>query len=80
VTEYSYRVIPFRSQVKGLANPVEIAAQLETAIRTGASDGYELMQVATVTVDVAPGCLAGLMGQKTGSLTYEQLVFRRAVG
>lgn len=78
--EYTYRVIPFRAEVKGLGNPTEIASQLESAIRSGSSGGYELMQVATVTVEVAPGCLGSMMGQKTGAITYEQLVFRKLVG
>jgi hypothetical protein len=74
---YSYKVIPFRARVVGQGNPVEIAVQLESTISQHAVEGFELLQVATVTVDVAPGCLGSLLGQKTQEITYEQLVFRR---
>jgi hypothetical protein len=57
---YDYRVLPFRAARKGQISPAEIAAQLSLAIEQGATDGFELFQVATVTVEVAPDCLGSL--------------------
>lgn len=75
--EYSYRVVPFRAHVKGTAVPGDIAGQLEAAICDGAAGGYELVQVASVTVEVSPGCLGALTGQQASAMTHEQLVFRK---
>lgn len=74
---YSYKVVPFRAQFTGTASPDSIASQLETAILNVAVDGFELYQVATVTLEIAPGCFGSLLGQRTQASTYEQLIFRR---
>ena len=77
---YDYRVVPFRAGQTGQLSPTGIAAQLEHAIDQAAIDGFELYQVATVTVEVAPGCLGSLLGQQKQYLTYEQIILRRPLG
>lgn len=74
---YTYKVVPFRAGQKGQLSPADVASQLATVISAGAIDGFELHQVATVTVEVAPGCLGSLLGQRMQYLTYEQVLFRR---
>lgn len=74
---YDYTVVPFRAHGKGTITADEIARQLSAAIAQHATDGFELHEVATVTVEVAPGCLGGILGQKAQMLSYEQLVFKR---
>ncbi|NOT08450.1 MAG: hypothetical protein HOP28_09620 [Gemmatimonadales bacterium] len=78
--KYVYKVIPFRAQFTGTATPEGIASQLQAAITQSATDDFELYQVATVTVAVAPGCIGTLLGHKAERYTYEQVIFRKPIG
>lgn len=73
----TYQVIPFRGQAKDAANPAATAQQLAQMINAAVADGWEFVEVANITIDVSPGCLGSLLGAKAGSVTHEQVVFRR---
>lgn len=77
---YEYRVIPFIGQVKAgdKHGASTVATQLQAMIAEQAAQGWELVQVANVQIQVAPGCLAGLSGAKVAYVGFDQVIFRRA--
>lgn len=72
-----YKVVPFEGSIKGSGSTAEVSNQLQALINSTAADGWELVTMADVGIAVSPGCLAGLMGQKTSYTRYDQLIFRR---
>jgi hypothetical protein len=73
---YRYKVIPFIGQSKGRVSPSEVASQLQAAISEHAVDGWEFYQLADVNIEVAPGCIAALLGANTQYMRFDQLIFR----
>ena len=57
---------------------MEVASQLELAIRLHASQGWEFYQLADVNIEVQPGCIAGLFGATVQYVRFDQLIFRSA--
>lgn len=55
----------------------EAARHLEELIEAYAVDGWEFFRVATITVDILPGCLAGLLGNRGESRRLYVVTFRR---
>lgn len=73
---YRYKVIPFIGQSKGRVSPSGVASQLQAAISEHAVDGWEFYQLSDVNIEVAPGCIAGLLGANTQYMRFDQLIFR----
>jgi hypothetical protein len=55
----------------------EAAAYLESIVNANARDGWEFYRVDAIGVNVKPGCLAGLLGQKEAFTTYHVVSFRK---
>lgn len=55
----------------------EGAAYLEEVVNQQASDGWEFYRVDTIGVRTEPGCLAALFGQKSETLAYYVITFRK---
>ena len=78
--QYEYKVVPFIGQIKSGDSAQTAASQLQTAISSNARDGWEFYQLGDVNIEVQPGCLWALLGQKSAYVRYDQIVFRRATG
>ncbi len=79
--DFEYRVIPFIGNIRGgmfsQENATTVANQLEKLINEGARNGYELYRIDPVQIQVNPGCLGGLLGQKEAYIRFDQVIFRR---
>lgn len=77
---YKYRVIPFIGQIKGGSfssdNAQTVSAQLEQVINAQAQAGWEFVGVEKIGIEVQPGCLGALLGQKSAHIMFDQIVFR----
>ncbi len=71
-----YKVVPFMGKVKGSTG--DVSAQLENIINQYESDGWEFVQLSQVTIEVKPGCIAGLIGRRgIEYTTYDQIIFKK---
>jgi len=50
---------------------------IESIINNQAAQGWELDQIAEISVIEKPGCLAGLFGAKSYSVNYNVVVFKK---
>lgn len=57
----------------------EAAAYLEAVVNEQARNGWEFHRVDPIGVQVRPGCLASLFGQKADETTYYVITFRKPV-
>lgn len=83
--QYEYKVVPFIGKLtSGLFGSVEdagkVSTQLESVISQHASQGWEFVAVNDVNIEIRPGCFAGLFGNKTAYMPFDQVVFRRPLG
>ncbi len=82
--DFEYRVIPFIGNIRGgffsQENATTVANQLEKLINEGARNGYEFYRIDPVQIQVNPGCLGGLLGQKEAYIRFDQVIFRRPKG
>ena len=74
---YVYKVVPFEGKIKGSGSANEVSGQLQSLINGIASDGWELVTMADVGIEVSPGCLGGLLGKEKSYRRVDQLIFRR---
>lgn len=74
---YEYKVVAFMGSTKGGESADVVAGQLTSLINSHATDGWELFQMGDVNIEVKPGCLAGLFGEKVSYIRFDQIVFRR---
>ncbi len=78
----SYKVLPFIGQVKSgffsSDNAGTVAQQLQAAIEQQTNAGWEFHTFAKVDIEVKPGCIGALLGGRTSTITFDQLVFRRS--
>lgn len=77
---YTYLVLPFQGQAKGqldMKDVLGVAQQLQEVINTSAKAGWEFVEVASVTIAVAPGCPGRLFGASASFVTFDQVVFRK---
>ena len=72
-----YRVMPFIGKIKSNQSAVDVSNQLEALIGEGAKEGWLFEQVASVNIEVQPGCLAGLLGAKADYTRFDMVVFRK---
>lgn len=82
---YEYKVVPFMGRLKSgffgsVEDAGEVSKQLETLLQQQARVGWEFVAVNDVNIEIRPGCLAGLFGNKTAYAPLDQVVFRRRVG
>lgn len=55
----------------------EAAAYLENVVNKYASDGWEFQRVDSIGVQVQPGCLDALKGNKATNSSYYVITFRK---
>jgi hypothetical protein len=77
MARYQYQVVPFIGKIRGTQTAAEVATQLQATISQHASQGWEFWQLSDVNIEVQPGCLGGLLGQKTSYVRFDQLIFRK---
>ena len=58
------RVVPFDGKIKGSGSTSDVSEQLQSLINSTASDGWELVVMADVGIEVSPGCIGGLLGKR----------------
>ena len=75
MSTFEYKVVPFVGKIKGNPDAQEVAKQLAAAISQHATNGWILHSFNKVSIEVAPGCLAGLLGGKTAYVDMDQLIF-----
>lgn len=77
---YQYTVVPFVGQIKtgfmSTDNAQTVADQLKAVINSHATKGWEFVSVEKVDIEVKPGCLGSLLGQKVTYISFDQVVFR----
>jgi len=76
---YEYKVVAFMGSTKGNQGADVVASQLTSLINKEATGGWELFQMGDVNIEVQPGCIAGLLGQKVTYIRFDQIVFRKPV-
>ena len=77
---YEYLVVPFQGQAKGTLDTKGIAGvskQLQDVINGQVASGWEFVEVASVTIAVAPGCLMRFLGSGASFSAFDQVIFRR---
>lgn len=74
---YVYSVSPFIGSIKGGQSAKDVAQQLQALINQYAQKGWEFCSVSEVNIEVAPGCLAALLGKGNEYTKYDQVIFRR---
>ena len=76
---YQYKTIPFIGESKYLLDPNLIANQLNKAINTNSSDGWEFYKINNVNIYVEAGCLPAMFGAKSYEKRFDMLVFRKLI-
>ncbi len=77
---YQYKMVQVPPNIEVQAKTQkgnEAAAYLENIVNANARDGWEFYRVDPIGVNVQPGCLAGLLGQRTILTTYYVVSFRK---
>ena len=77
MANYVYKVVPFEGKIKGSGSAAEVSNQLQSVINGIAAEGWELVTLADVGIEISPGCLAGLLGAGKTYTRFDQLIFRR---
>lgn len=76
--EYKMTQIPPNVSVQAKSHKGnEAAAYMQSVVNAEATEGWEFYRVDSIGVEVQPGCLAGLMGQKAQGSVYHVITFRR---
>lgn len=71
-----YQVLPFIGKIKGNQSADDVSDQLENLINEGNSNGLEFVQLGSVNIEVAPGCIAGLLGAKASYVRCDMAIFK----
>lgn len=83
MSNFTYKCVPVPDVVhtgkKGKDLHAYAVSTYETIINNAASDGWEFVNIDTVTSVQQPGCLAGLFGSKAETVTFKLLVFQKAI-
>jgi hypothetical protein len=84
MNQYEYLVVPFVGQLKSslisVENARKVSEQLQAVISQYTRNGWEFYRIDKVDIQVTPGCLAALFGARVSFITFDQVIFRRAVG
>lgn len=77
-----YAVVPFIGTIKtgffSNDNARTVSDQLQAVINDHAKKGWEFVSVEKVDIEVKPGCLGSLLGQRASYISFDQVVFRAA--
>ena len=80
---YVYTVVPFVGKVKtgffSSDNAATVSSQLQQTIDTHVSQGWEFYSVEKIDIEIQPGCLSSLLGAKVSYISFDQVIFRKAV-
>ncbi len=77
--DYRYHVVPFVGQLKAGETVDSVSHQLTYLINYYAEQGWEFYSLDNVDIEVTPGCLGMLLGQRESYMTYNQVILRREV-
>lgn len=77
--DYRYHVVPFVGQMKAGETVDSVSHQLTHLINHYAKEGWEFYSLDNVDIEVTPGCLGMLLGEKKSYMTYNQVILRREV-
>jgi hypothetical protein len=81
MTQYQYKVVPFIGQLKSGVFSSEgaekVSEQLQKLINSHAVNGWEFYRIDQVNIHVQAGCLASLLGAKSGLVSFDQVTFRQ---
>ena len=84
MSTYTYKVVPFigtlKSGVFNVENAEKVSNQLQELIDNYSRQGWEFYRIDPVQIQIQPGCLAGLLGQRVSWINFDQVIFRRPVG
>lgn len=70
--------VPPTISIKGKEHKgTEAAGYMESAVNQMADQGWEFYRVDSVGVQLQPGCLGSLLGQKTAEQLYYVITFRK---
>lgn len=72
------RFTPSFGKIKGNQSAAEVSNQLQALINFEAGQGWELVQIQAVNIEVQPGCLSALTGTKAGYVKFDQVIFKKA--
>ena len=76
--EYKVEFLPADLVVRrGSEGFSQAVGTIESILNRYAGQGYELTQVAQISVAEQPGSLAGIFGAKTLSVTYNALILKK---
>ena len=79
---YQYKMIqiPRNIRIKSKETYDKVAADyLENVVNEWAMQGWEFYRVDTIGIEEQPGCIAGLLGQKTSVTRYYVITFRKEI-
>ena len=76
MAQYKVEFLPADMVIKA-GKTHKAADTIEGVINRYASQGYEFVQVAQISIKEEPGCLGGIFGAKTTFMNYNALVFRK---
>lgn len=77
MSNYQYKVVPVRGDIKKGDYVDAATKQLQTTIDENVGQGWEFWQLGNLSIKIKPGCLQGLFGAKETFITYDQLIFRK---
>lgn len=77
MSDYTYKVVPFIGKIKSGQGAEVVSAQLQDIINTYAAEGWDYYELTSSTIQVAPGCFAGLFGASASYISYDQIIFRK---
>jgi hypothetical protein len=76
--KYIYKAVPFLGRVSEL-DPYKVASQLTEVINSQNTEGWDFYQINSVNIAVSPGCLAGLLGEKSFEKKFDMAIFRKII-
>jgi len=81
MAHYTYKCVPVPTIVNtgqvGKDSHSAAVMTYEKIINNAANDGWELVQVDTITSVQNPGCLGGLFGKKSEEANFKLLIFKK---
>jgi hypothetical protein len=83
VMTYRYHVVPFVGTIKtgffSTDNAQTVSSQLEALIAHYVQQDWDFYSIEKVDIQVKPGCIGSLLGQSASHISFDQVIFRKAV-
>ena len=83
MSNYTYKCVPVPEVIETGKKGKELhdyaIKTYEKIINDAAAGGWELVNIDDITSVQQPGCLGGLFGSKSTSVTFKLLVFKKSV-